>query len=54
MVRMLPRCTTHTTIASDHLHKYAAARNTRIDLKEKAGQLNSDYGAGAEHERVSS
>ena len=54
MVRMLPRCTPHTTIASDHLHKYAAARNTRIDLKEKAGQLNSDYGAGAEHEMVSS
>ena len=33
---------------------WAAGRNTRIDFREKVGQLNADYGAGAEHEMAGS
>ena len=33
---------------------WAAGRNTRIDLREKVGQLNADYGAGAQDEMASS
>jgi hypothetical protein len=29
-------------------------RNTRIDLREKIGQLNADHGAEAEHEMANS
>ena len=32
---------------------WAAGRNTRIDLREKVGQLNADYGAGAQNEMAS-
>ena len=49
------RCTPHTPQPPQTVSQgWAAGRNTRIDLREKVGQLNVDYGAAAEHEMASS